>query len=60
MKLLIVRLKVGTYVPTNPEDKHSALRPATAGTLAIIPEDFVLIKDSFDVVQTIKVKNNDN
>lgn len=53
---MLVRIKSGAYVPADPEDEQSSLKPVASGALTLIPEGFKLEKESFELIQKINIK----
>lgn len=52
----VIRAKTGIYVPVNPEDKLSVLRPIPAGQVCLIPLDFNLDAEKYDLVKMTEQK----
>lgn len=56
MEIKVIRTKEGVSIPSNPEDKSSVITFKQAGLLTLIPGDFKLSKEKYDLIQTIETK----
>lgn len=58
MTLLVVRVKLGAYVPSDPENKDSVLKGVGAGVVTLVPESFDLPKEKYDLISKVEIKKN--
>lgn len=56
MSVNLIRAKTGIHVPANPEDESSVTKFVQSGLLTIVPENFKLPKESFDIIQRVDLK----
>lgn len=57
--LKVIRAKRGMYVPCDPENPdNNAMRLVQSGLIAIVPEDFVLLEDTYTTVGKVELDIN--
>ena len=59
MEIKIIRAKEGIAIPSNPENKDSVSTFVQKGMIALVPSDYKIDKEKYDLVQKFKLKKED-
>lgn len=53
MELKLIRTKQVLHLPLDPEDKTSRTAAVQKGLVALVPDDFKLSEESYDLIQKV-------
>lgn len=58
MELKVIRAKEGIPVPSNPENKDSVSTFVQKGMVALVPGNYKLDAEKYELIQKVKVKKD--
>ena len=58
MEIKVIRAKEGIPVPSNPENKDSVSTFVQKGMLALVPANYKLDAEKYELVQRVKIKKD--